>query len=167
MTRYVALLRGVNVGGHRKVPMAALRSALTDAGAADVRTYLQSGNAVLDSPLPPGGVADLVRSAVRASSGVDTDVVVRTQAEMAGVVTRNPWPERTASPALLHVLFLSAEPTSVRVDRVGEQEQVQPDGREVWVWYGDGSGRSKLRIEAPGVVVTARNWTTVTALAGL
>lgn len=167
MTRYVALLRGVNVGGHRKVPMAGLRSALSDAGATDVRTYVQSGNAAFDSPLPPDGVADLVQSAVQACSGVVPDVVVRTRAEVAGVVARNPWPERRTTPALLHVLFLSAEPASVRADRVGEQEQVMPDGKEIWVWYGGGSGRSKLRVEAPGVVVTARNWTTVTALADL
>ena len=168
MTRWVALLRGVNVGGHRRVPMADLRTGLSDAGLAEVRTYLQSGNAVFSGgPDDEAEVARLVRAVVADRCGVDTDVVVRTGAQLAEVVARNPWPERTSSPKLLHVLFLSAVPEQVRADRVGELEEVTPDGREVWVFYGAGAGDSRLRLEVPGVVVTARNWTTVTALAAM
>ena len=164
----MALLRGVNVGGHRRVPMADLRAGLAAAGLADVRTYLQSGNAVFSGgPDDEAEVEQLVRAVVAGTCGVDTDVVVRTGAELAGVVARNPWPERTSSPKLLHVLFLSAVPEQVRADRVGELEEVAADGREVWVIYGAGAGESKLRLEVPGVVVTARNWTTVTALAAM
>ena len=168
MTHRVALLRGVNVGGHRRVPMADLRAGLTAAGLTDVRTYLQSGNAVFSGgPDDEDEVAQLVRSVVADTCDVDTDVVVRTGAELADVVARNPWPERTSSPKLLHVLFLSAVPEQVRADRVGELEEVASDGREVWVFYGAGAGDSKMRLELPGVVVTARNWTTVTALAAM
>jgi uncharacterized protein (DUF1697 family) len=110
----------------------------------------------------------VVRSAVRTCSGVDTEVVVRTQAEVADVVARNPWPDRTASPGLQHVLFLSAEPAAVRADRVGAHEQVQPDGREVWVWYGRRVGtleaahrRARRRRHRPDLE------TTVTTLAGM
>ena len=167
MTRWVALLRGVNVGGHRRVPMADLRRGLADAGLADVQTYLQSGNAVFTGgPDDEDEVAALVRKVVAATCDVDCDVVVRTGAELADVVARNPWPERAASPKLLNVLFLSSA-VEPRVQRIGENEEVAADGREVWVWYGDGAGRSKLTLAASGVVVTARNWTTVTALAEL
>ncbi len=167
MTRWAALLRGVNVGGHRRVPMADLRAGLIAAGLQDVSTYLQSGNAVFESDLTgPGEVAALVRTVVAQCSGVDCDVVVRTAAELAAIIGRNPWPDRTASPSLLHVLLLSA-PGEVGVRRVGEREQVHLADREVWVFYGDGAGRTRLQVEVPGVVVTARNWSTVTALASL
>ena len=164
----MALLRGVNVGGHRRVPMADLRAGLTGAGLADVRTYLQSGNAVFTGgPDDEGEVAQLVQSVVAGTCGVDTDVVVRSGAELSDVVARNPWPERASSPKLLHVLFLSAVPDEVRTDRVGELEEVAADGREVWVFYGAGAGGSRLRLDAPGAVATARNWTTVAALAAM
>jgi uncharacterized protein (DUF1697 family) len=107
-----------------------------------------------------------VREVVAASSGVDTVAVVRTGPELAEVVARNPWPDRAATPKQLHVLFLSA-PAAVQTARVGPDEEVAVDGGEVWVWYGAGAGRSRLQLQAPGAVVTARNWTTVTALAQL
>jgi uncharacterized protein (DUF1697 family) len=166
VTRWVALLRGVNVGGHRRVPMAELRQGLAAAGLTGVHTYLQSGNAVFRSDLSDADeVAALVREVVAQTCAVDTDVVVRTHAELADVVARNPWPDRAAAPKLLHVLFLSAASGAVRASRVGADEEVAVDGREVWVWYGAGAGRSKLQVQAPEVVVTARNWSTVTALA--
>jgi len=166
MTQWVALLRGVNVGGHRRVPMADLRAGLAGAGLAGVRTYLQSGNVLFSGgPDDEGAAARLVGSVVADTCGVDTDVVVRTAAQLADVVARNPWPQRTSAPTLLHVLFLSAVPGEVRASRVGELEEVVPDGREVWVFYGAGAGQSRLRFDVPGVVGTARNWTTVTTLA--
>lgn len=167
-TSWVALLRGVNVGGHRRVPMAALREALGAAGLGDVRTHLQSGNAVFrGGPDDEAEVAALVRAAVHSACGVDADVVVRTGAALGDVVARLPWPARAAEPALLHVLFLSTVPTGLRVAGVADAEEVRPDGREVWLWYGSGAGRSRLRVDAPGVVATARNWRTVQALAAM
>lgn len=164
----MALLRGVNVGGHRRVAMADLRAGLTAAGLAGVRTHLQSGNAVFTGgPDDEAEVAALVTEVLRGSCGVDVEVVVRTGEQLAGVVGRLPWRERAAQPNLLLVLFLSGEPSEVQVSKLGEDEQVQADGREVWLWYGAGSGRSRLQVEAPGVVATARNWRTVLALAAL
>jgi uncharacterized protein (DUF1697 family) len=168
MSRWVALLRGVNVGGHRRVPMADLRAGLEAAGFTGVRTYLQSGNAVFDGgPDDEAAVGALVQTVVTSCCGVETDVVVRTDQQLADLVRRLPWPERAAEPTLLHVLLLSAQPSSVEVRRAGPQEQVQADGREVWVWYGDGAGRSRLVVDTAGVVATARNWRTVLALDGL
>jgi uncharacterized protein (DUF1697 family) len=165
-TTWVVLLRGVNVGGHRRVPMAPLRAALEAAGARDVATYLQSGNAVLTVDGDEASVTALARAAVQ-TLGVECDVVVRTGIELAEVVARNPWPDRSeGAPHLLHVGFLPT-PGQVTAARVRPEEEVRGDGREVWVWYGGGAGRSKLSLDVGDRVLTMRNWRTVTALAGM
>ena len=166
MTVWVALLRGVNVGGHRRVPMADLRRTVAARGGEQVRTYLQSGNVVLEHPGGAGDVAGLVQAAV-ADLGVQCDVVVRTGEQLADLVARCPWPERAAAdPTLLHVGFLSA-PAEVRVLRAGPEEEVRADGDAVWLWYGAGSGRSRLSLDVAGSVLTARNWRSVSALAAM
>ena len=167
MTRWVVLLRGVNVGGRRRVPMAALRDALTAAGFRDVRTYLQSGNAVLDAEGDEASVAAQVRGVLAERMGVACDVLVRTADELRQVAARNPWPDRVDEPTKLHVVFLGEAPADPpRTRHVGPHEDVRPDGREVWVWYGDGAGRSRLEVDA-GTPGTARNWRTVSALVEL
>ncbi|MCB1269082.1 MAG: DUF1697 domain-containing protein, partial [Microthrixaceae bacterium] len=83
--RFVALLRGINVGGRNKVPMAELRSALTERGLSDVRTYIQSGNVVFGSDLEPAGLEVLVADVVRSSFGVESPTVVRSAADMRAV----------------------------------------------------------------------------------
>ncbi len=160
---HVALLRGVNVGSARRVAMPALRTELERRGAQDVRTYLQSGNAVFtggeDDP------AGLVREAL-AALGVDGDVLVREGPDLAALVARNPWPERVDEPTKLNVGFLSA-PGEGTVTRAGPEEEVRFDGSEVWLWYGAGQGRSRLALDVGDRIVTVRNWRTVTALAEL
>ena len=146
--------------------MADLRRTLTACGAADVRTHLQSGNAVLTLPGDRDAVTALVRTAVE-DLGVGCDVVARTGAELAGLVARLPWPDRAAGdPARLHVGFLSAPGDGV-AKSVGPGEEVRFDGSHVWVWYGDGAGRSKLGLDVGDRVLTMRNWRTVTALAAM
>lgn len=165
MTCWVALLRGVNVGGHRRLGMAAWRQALQQRGADGVRTYLQSGNAVLRADGDRSHVGDVVRASVR-DCGVDADVVLRTGEELCAVVARNPWPERAADGTQLHVGFLSA-PGEGSVRRMSDEEEVRFDGEEVWIWYGAGAGRSRLVLDVGDRVLTARNWRSVTALAQL
>jgi uncharacterized protein (DUF1697 family) len=165
VTTWVALLRGVNVGGNRPVPMADLRSALEVSGATGVRTYLQSGNAVLAGPSSEEAVARLVRDAVSAL-GVKCDVVVRSAAELAHVVAANPWPERVGEPTKINVGFLSAAGDG-GVRGASAAEEVLFRGREAYLWYGDGQGRSKLALDVGERVLTVRNWRTVTALAEL
>lgn len=167
MTRWVVLLRGVNVGGHRRVPMADLRTALEAAGLRGVRTHLQSGNAVLDAEGSEADVEAAARQVLADDLGVPCDVMVRSAADLRAVADRNPWPERTAEPTLLHVLFLSAPvPHDLAARYVGPDEEVLVDGREVWVWYGAGAGRSRLVLDA-GVPATARNWRTVQTLVAM
>ena len=164
MTRCVALLRGVNVGGHRRVPMAQLREVLTAAGLADVQTYLQSGNAVFTSDLPPAELEQLAHRAIRDGMDVETTVLVRTAAELADVVRDNPWPERASSPTQLHALFLTAAPRVVPDTSRYAPEEAEVRGRVAYLWYAHGAGRSKLQLPLPDVDATARNWRTVLAL---
>jgi uncharacterized protein (DUF1697 family) len=167
VTRCVALLRGVNVGGHRRVPMAQLRAVLTSAGLADVQTYLQSGNAVFASDREPVELERVVREVIRDQIGVDTTVLVRTAAELTATVDANPWPDRAASPTQLHAVFLSAEPEVVPDTSRYAPEEAVVRGRVAYLWYAHGAGRSTLQLALPGVEATARNWRTVLALAQL
>ena len=167
-TRCVALLRGVNVGGHRRVPMAQLRTLLEELGFTDVATYLQSGNAVFTTDeQDTEAVARRVHAAVLERMDVDTTVLVRTAAELAEVVEGNPWPERAASPKQLHAVFLTAEPAEVPDVSRYAPDEAELRGKVVYVWYAEGAGRSKLVLSLPGIEATARNWTTVLALAEL
>ena len=170
MTTYAALLRGVNVGGHRRVPMGGLRELLTSLGLADVQTYLQSGNAVFRSEqTDEDDLAAAIRAALLHALGVDAAVLVRSAAELAAVVAGSPWPDRAAEPKRLHAAYLSSLPPAVPDTSRFAPDEVRVVGRAAYLWYADGAGRSKLTLDALErhlrVTGTARNWTTATALA--
>jgi uncharacterized protein (DUF1697 family) len=166
------MLRGINLGASRRVPMADLRALITDAGYDDVRTYVQSGNVVLGSTTP---VADLEREVQRLISerfGFDVPVVGRTRAQLAAVVKRNPLGDAAADPKRYQVSFLSAKLSGDVIgalqDVAAESERLAVHGREVYAWHPAGVARSKLSTalagKGLGVTATARNWTTVTTL---
>ena len=172
MTRHVVLLRGINIGPRNRVAMPALREQLTDAGFEDVRTYVQSGNVVLASKDPPDEVAREVERQIEQRFGLDVAVVVRTRAELAQVVKRNPLGDVATDPKRYQVSFL-AEPLGREAIRKLEafaapEERLVAKGRELYAWHPAGVARSKLwaRLASRdlGVVATARNWTTVTKL---
>lgn len=177
MTAYVALLRAVNVGGKNRLPMAELREALVAGGLERVSTVLQSGNILLRSSKPGGTVATKVANTITESFGLQIGVVVRSAAELVAVAERNPFLAAGATPdlATLHVAFLCDLPSAARVATL-EVDRSPPDafavdGREVYLRYPNGSGRSRLtlaylerRLGTPG---TARNWRTVLRLARL
>jgi uncharacterized protein (DUF1697 family) len=170
MTTYAALLRGINVGGHKKVPMAELRDVMTGLGWKDVRTYLQSGNAVFTTgDADPG--ARLER-AVADRFGFEVRCLVRTAGELHAVAAGCPYPAAELDPAKLLVLFLEEEPEEGHFDSV-EAAKFAPDtfhhtGRAVYCYFPDGMGSSKLpaALEAvrPKVTMTGRNWRTVQRL---
>lgn len=161
MPALVALLRGINVGGHRRVKMADLRERLESAGYADVRTHLQSGNVVLRTERD----AERVAADVRAATGVDADVLVRTAAQIAAVVAGNPFPEVTDG-AKLHVAFLDGEPALPDGDFAPEAFVLA--GSELYLSLPGGMRDSPLMKALTerrmGVTATVRNWNTVTAL---
>ena len=174
-TTYIALLRGINLGKARQVPMADLRQALEDAGFDDVRTLLRSGNVVLAAPTrPTADVARQLEEVIGARFGMKVPVIIRTAAELAAVVEANPIPEAEAHGTALHVLFLD-RPLGAAERRKLDQDDFPPDEaraakREVYIWYRNGMSGSATadelarRIDA---VATDRNWNTVTRLVAL
>jgi uncharacterized protein (DUF1697 family) len=173
MARMVAFLRGVNLGGKRRVAMADLRALLEDLGYEDVRTHLQSGNAVLTTGDAAGKVAEDVEAAIADRLGLEVVVTVRTAAQMARIVEADRLGEVADDPAKRMVIFLPARPGRQAVKAIEAMdfgdERAAVDGGEVYAWCPGGIGRSALMAAlgdpklTPGG--TARNWRTVTRLA--
>ncbi|HLN17570.1 MAG TPA: DUF1697 domain-containing protein [Acidimicrobiales bacterium] len=167
MATYVVLLRGVNVGGH-KVPTADLQQTLAAMGLSDVRTYIQTGNLVLRSPMKPSELSQRLEARLGATFGFEIAALIRTKSELDRVVAANPL-RRGRDPAKLHVTFLAAKPKATRLDGAFGPDEYAVVGREVYLHCPGGYGRTKLnnaflerRLE---VAATTRNWRTVTTLA--
>ena len=169
MTAYVALLRGINVGGHSKVPMADLRAVVAELGHEDIATYVQSGNVLFssDGEADEAAVRAALEDAIAAHFGFAVDVAVRSREALTSVAELHPLDGAGREPSRLHVFFLVGEPDLERVAAL-RPDAFAPDellvaGREVYVYYANGAGRSKLKIDL-GTPATARNWRTVLAL---
>jgi uncharacterized protein (DUF1697 family) len=164
---FVALLRGINVGGNRRVPMADLRSVCAELGYRGVATYVQSGNVVFAADDSPDGVAETLEAALGERFGFAIPVILRDRAAFARVAAHHPFEDRESDPARLHVFFLAGEPDPGKVagwhpERFAPDE-VRISGGEVYAYLPNGMGRSKLTVEL-GTPATARNWRTVQAL---
>jgi uncharacterized protein (DUF1697 family) len=171
---YVAFLRGINVGRHRRVSMANVKAAFDAAGAENATTYLQSGNVLCESRLSAAKLAPSLERELQRRLGLEITVVVRTRSDLARLVDGNPWSDE-ADGKKVHVAFLEAAPKASAVARL-DRERVAPDefrvaGRDIYLHYPRGYGRSKLTNDylekQLGIRSTMRNWKTVTALAGL
>jgi uncharacterized protein (DUF1697 family) len=169
---YVALLRGINVGKHRRVSMAGVKDAFTAAGAEEVETYLQSGNVLFETRISAAKMRPAVEKELERRLGHDISVIVRTGADLAKLVAKNPFPKESDAKKL-HVAFLESAPRRGRI-RLVDKERVAPDefrvaGRAVYLHYPNGYGRSKLTNDylekQLAVHSTMRNWRTVSALA--
>jgi uncharacterized protein (DUF1697 family) len=152
--------------------MGELRDALEDAGFDDVRTYVQSGNVVVSSSTKPEQTARRCERLIADRFGLEIDVVVRTRAELARAVQRDPLGQVANNPKLYQVSFLARKLAAARVqkleDAAVDSERVVVSGREIYAWHPAGVARSKLWAllagRGLGVTATARNWTTVTKL---
>jgi len=152
--------------------MPQLREALEDSGFEDVSTYVQSGNVVLSSTAAANGVGADVEWLLAKRFDLDVKVVVRTRAQLAAVVKRNPFAEVATNPKLYQVTFLEKTPPAEVMRKLeaaaSGKERIVHIGRELYAWHPDGVGRSKLAAfmsgRGLGVTATARNWTTVTRL---
>ncbi len=170
--RYVALLRGVNVGGRNKLPMADLRDIFTAAGCSAVRTYIQSGNVVFDAKQDLAKrVPEIVAESIRRRFGYETVVVVRSREELRQIVASNSF-DTAGDPRFLQVAFLENTPGAEAVSRLDPQRS-PPDafavrGRNVHLHYPNGVARSKLTNEYLAAQLqtasTMRNWRTVLTL---
>ena len=183
MASHVALLRGINVGGRNKVPMAELRQVVGSLGHTKVTTYIQSGNVLFTTDEgDTGKLASDLEAAITGSFGIESSVVVLSRADLAGILDRNPYPDEP-NPKFVHVVFLKAEPLPGLLDRVnaaeracaakGSRDTVTAIGPALFLHTPDGYGTSELaqtllRITSgPEVGATARNWTTATKLLSL
>jgi len=168
----IALLRGINLGARRRVAMADLRDLIETDGHSDVRTLLQSGNAVFVPATPPAQTASSLERAIARELGFEVRVLIRTRSELGKVVAANPLGDVATDPKKLIVTFLSAKPRKAAlsdVDRADyEPERFELRGREIYSWHPGGTQPSKLTKnfadERLGVTTTARNWNTVTKL---
>jgi uncharacterized protein (DUF1697 family) len=172
MQTYVALLRGINVGGHHKLPMKELRSLLANLGLQNVRSYIASGNVVFQAD----GVdtADLearISAAINQEFGFGPRIMILTAEELAAAAEANPFPQAEAEPKTLHLFFLAetAEKAELEglAETAAENERFELKGKVFYLYTPDGVGRSKLA-ERMGrfipVDMTARNWRTVSKL---
>lgn len=174
MTVVISLLRGVNLGGHHKIKMDALKTLYQSLKLRDPETYVQSGNVVFKT-----GERDLAALAKRIEGGIErkfgfhADVILRTAAELNDVIARNPFAKRRdIDPARFLVTFLAAEPSPEARAAVQKlttaQEELRIVGREVYTYYATGLARPKLPwmkvAEMLKTTGTGRNWNTVTKL---
>ncbi|WTW93717.1 DUF1697 domain-containing protein [Streptomycetaceae bacterium NBC_01309] len=172
-TRYIALLRGINVGGHNKVPMAELRELLADIGYADAKTLLQSGNAVFTAPTTPTAeVAKAIEAALAAKYGTDIAVMVRTAEEIRAVAAANPLD--VGHPSQFLVVFYADPVDRTKLEAFDASahapEEMALSEREIYYNFPKGMRDAKLpllverKLKVRG---TGRNWATVTKLLAL
>ncbi|MEM5316886.1 DUF1697 domain-containing protein [Paraburkholderia sp. JHI869] len=163
MPVYIALLRAVNVGGTGKLPMSELCAMCEALGFTRVRTYIASGNVVFESRLAEASVKKKLEQSLEVYAGKPVGVVVRTAAEMGAVLRGNPFP--AAAPDRTVAIFLDTPPPADALDNVSgqQEEEFRLGAREIYVFYKDGIGRSKLKIAA-AKAGTSRNMNTVAKL---
>jgi uncharacterized protein (DUF1697 family) len=183
MPTHVALLRGVNVGGGGKVPMAELRVLVASLGHREVCTYIQSGNVIFTpSHDDAAAVARQLHAAITETFGVRSGVVVLSRDELAAVISANPYPDEPV-PKYVHGVFLAEEPDEATRQRVseavakarerGSRDEATIIGRTLYLHTPDGFGTSELAkdllVSRRGqlAAATARNWATVTKLLAL
>jgi len=172
MNTIIALLRGINVGGHNKLPMKALKALLEELSLANVQTYIQSGNVVFQSEradLP--ALAQEIGETINAHHGFEPQIMLLSLAELATAVSHNPFPATDEQHKTLHFYFLSAAPPDPDLSSLeaikSDTEQFELIDAVFYLHAPDGIGRSKLaaKVEkAVGVAATARNWRTVSTL---
>jgi uncharacterized protein (DUF1697 family) len=175
MTTHIALLRGINVGGHKKVAMSGLCAQIAELGFDDVRSYLQTGNLVFRGGARTGARLErLLETQARTRLDLDTVFLVRTDKEWASIIARNPFRDEAArDPSHLVVIFLKDTPAAKTVAAlqaaIDGPESVRAHGKQLYVVYTAGIARSRLNnklIEDKlGTRGTGRNWNTVLKLA--
>jgi uncharacterized protein (DUF1697 family) len=175
MTAAIALIRGINVGSTRSLPMQRLRELCDQVGLRQVRTHIQSGNVLFEADRRKlASVPKDLESAIEKDRGFRPTVVVRTRDELAATIKANPFAARARDePSKLLIMFLREKAAAGAAERLDEvkrgQEEMRLVGRELFIDFPIGIGKSKLSLaaveKALGVAATSRNWnTTVTLL---
>lgn len=169
----ISLLRGVNVGGHNKISMEALRGLYQRLRLREAQTYVQSGNVVFQcEERDVAGLAKRIETAIERNFGFRPAVVLRTHSELRSVVARNPFATRSdVIPSKFLVTFLASDPGHDAREKLlrlkADPEEVHADGSQLYIYFPNGMGRSKLFAsldKSVGVTGTSRNWNTVLKL---
>ncbi|HVS01796.1 MAG TPA: DUF1697 domain-containing protein [Thermoanaerobaculia bacterium] len=170
---YVALLRGINLGGRNRLPMRELAALFADCDCGAVRTYIQSGNVVFEaSPKRAERVPACVAAAIEERFGFSSPVVLRSAEELRGVAGANPFLAEGADPGALHVAFLADAPSAARIGTLDDHRS-PPDrfvvrGREIYLHLPQGMARTRLSNQyfdsRLATTSTIRNWRTVLKL---
>lgn len=170
MSTYLVLLRGINVGGNKRIRMGDLRDALAAAGLDDPRTLLQSGNVVVESNADAASLVDIMETTIQSTFEFQSTAIVRSADEIRELYANHPFSEEQIEDGrFAHVGFCRDEPDRGGFDVLQEAhegpEEMKLVGRELFVYYPEGSGRSKLTnsvIEKHlATPTTSRNWNTV------
>ena len=171
-TQYAVLLRGVNVGTKNSLPMAELRAMLEAIGCTDVRTYVQSGNAVFGTTLDEEELTRRIEEALEGYMGRPIATTLRTERELQAIVDKEPFGVLVTNPTYLCVTFLSHAPTKAELAPLHAAdwgaERFEVVGREIYTWYPLGQAKSTLAVAIQKLklrgAVTTRNWNTVMKL---
>lgn len=172
MTRFIAFLRAVNVGGHNRIKMDELRTLFEALGYDDVETYIQSGNVLFETvETDEGALREEIHDAIEDEFGYDISVMIRTRAELAGVVSGQPFDVPGPDGVRNYVTFLHEEPTEEQVqalqDAQNEAESFAVNGRVVYTELDKnalGDGRYTDVGATLGMEATRRNWDVVAAV---
>ncbi len=176
MKRYISLLRGINVCGQKKIKMAELRPAYTDAGFEQVRSYVQSGNVLFDTQSTPSAKLEAAIAELIAERwGYEVEVLVRTPQQLSRVIAGNPFVgQQGVDPKQLYVTFLAAKPKAKLVKALlppNTDDAFVVAGQLVYVWCPGGYGRTKLTNKfferKLQLAATTRNWRTINQLSEL
>lgn len=164
LNTYICFLRGINVGGHALLPMNELKTLCEKLGLERVRTYIQSGNVILESPLAEDALANQLEIALQKKMGKRIAVALRTVDELDDVLKKNPF--QKAEPAKVGVMFFAKLVQKDFLDGVSTStgEEVKIGKREVYIYYPNGMGRSKLKLPKEAAEGTVRNINTVRKL---
>jgi len=175
MKTYIAMLRGINVSGHKIVKMEQLRDCFTNLGLRNVKTYVQSGNVVFGTG-KASGLCEKIEKCILREFGFPVPVLLKTKQELEQIVQDNPFVEKPGiDPSKLHVTFLSKlapkTATASLEPLVTNAEQFHVSGQEIFLYCPNGYGKTKLSNTAIenklGVAATTRNWKSVNALLSL
>ena len=168
--RFASILRGINVGGHRKILMKDLVALYSNLGFLNIKTYIQSGNVVFDSELDSSTLETIIQAEIEKVFGIDVPVIIRNHTELLKIIESNPYSELTASNSdKLYITFLKTKPDSSRVDSIDrisfDHDVFKIIDSEIFILFEDKASNSKLTnnfFESKlKVTCTSRNWNTV------
>lgn len=174
MAKYISLLRGINVGGHKRIKMVHLKACYESLGFINVRTYIQSGNVIFEiDESDPSKLVNLIENKIEETFGFSVPVLIRTESEFQRILENNPFcRERKEDTTKLHVTFLSEPPSDFSLEPLEkfreESEELVLVGNEIYLFVPKGLGRTKLNNSVLEkkykILTTTRNWKTVNKL---